>query len=103
MTNGAAALFMRTAYQTAAIYFGDTPLAGGWAVRDQQVAHPLMVDSSQGQGFVQAAVAATERRFQAQRGYRAGRCRRTQGCVGQFEGGVGPAGQASVEAGAKAP
>src|SRR5665811_1729771 len=28
MTNGAAALFMRTAYQTAAIYFGDTPLGG---------------------------------------------------------------------------
>src|SRR5665647_2665531 len=26
MTNGAAALFMRTAYQNAAIYFGDTPL-----------------------------------------------------------------------------
>ena len=26
MTNGAAALFMRTAYQTAATYFGDTPL-----------------------------------------------------------------------------
>jgi 2-methylisocitrate lyase-like PEP mutase family enzyme len=26
MTNGAAALFMRTAYQTATIYFGDTPL-----------------------------------------------------------------------------
>src|SRR5664280_3691473 len=26
MTNGAAALFMRTAYQTAAIYFGDIPL-----------------------------------------------------------------------------
>jgi len=26
MTNGAAALFMRTAYQTMAIYFGDTPL-----------------------------------------------------------------------------
>src|ERR1019366_9002949 len=26
MTNGAAALFMRTAYQTTAIYFGDTPL-----------------------------------------------------------------------------
>jgi hypothetical protein len=30
MTNGAAALFMRTAYQTPAIYFGDTPL--GWAL-----------------------------------------------------------------------
>jgi len=28
MTNGAAALFMRTAYQNAAIYFGDTPLGG---------------------------------------------------------------------------
>src|SRR5665811_1829643 len=26
MTNGAAALFMRTAYQNPAIYFGDTPL-----------------------------------------------------------------------------
>ena len=26
MTNGAAALFMRTAYQTTDIYFGDTPL-----------------------------------------------------------------------------
>jgi len=26
MTNGAAALFMRTAYQNAAVYFGDTPL-----------------------------------------------------------------------------
>src|ERR1035437_9311129 len=26
MTNGAAALFIRTAYQTTAIYFGDTPL-----------------------------------------------------------------------------
>jgi hypothetical protein len=26
MTNGAAALFIRTAYQNAAIYFGDTPL-----------------------------------------------------------------------------
>ena len=26
MTNGAAALFMGTAYQIAAIYFGDTPL-----------------------------------------------------------------------------
>src|SRR5450756_762231 len=29
MTNGAAALFMRTAYQHAAIYFGDTPLVQG--------------------------------------------------------------------------
>src|SRR5665647_1242784 len=29
MTNGAAALFMRTAYQNAAIYFGDTPLVAG--------------------------------------------------------------------------
>src|ERR1035437_6442301 len=74
----------------------------GWAVRYQQVAHLLVVDASQGQRFVQAAMAATEGRFQAQRGYRAGRCPRTQGCVAQFERRVGPAGQASVEACAKA-
>src|ERR1035437_659693 len=37
MTNGAAALFMRTAYQTAAIYFGDTPLA---LVVDRQLGVP---------------------------------------------------------------
>src|SRR5665647_2188726 len=41
MTNGAAALFMRTAYQTAAIYFGDTPLdvplVGVVTLADQRV------------------------------------------------------------------
>ena len=78
---------------------GEHGRPGGWAVHYQQVAHPLMVDSSQGQRFVQAAMAATERRFQAQRRYRAGRCRRTQGCVAQLEGRVGPAGQATEETG----
>src|SRR5665811_1267594 len=36
MTNGAAALFIRTAYQNAAIYFGDTPLAPGHGVQPER-------------------------------------------------------------------
>src|SRR5665647_1965 len=40
MTNGAAALFMRTAYQNAAIYFGDTPL-GGIELRITHALHTL--------------------------------------------------------------
>src|SRR5665647_1729773 len=49
MTNGAAALFMRTAYQNAAIYFGDTPLvqarSSAWSAVDPVVL-PCLVGSS---------------------------------------------------------
>src|SRR5665648_286226 len=54
MTNGAAVLFMRTAYQNTAIYFGDTPLAygldysGRWAEAYDFCLHALEADPSNG-------------------------------------------------------
>ena len=64
----------------------------------QQVTHRLGVNPAAGECLVEAAVTAAEVWFQAQRRYRTHRRRRTQRGVGELERGVGPAGQAPVEA-----
>src|SRR5665647_1772187 len=61
MTNGAAALFMRTAYQNAAIYFGDTPLVA--AERDEsRLARGVRVPADEVDRHVATAHEVGERR-----------------------------------------